>query len=273
MKKLSIIALLSTLGFSASFSVMPYLSYIDYSKKASKDNAYLEGIYFSAFDSPYKFEIDAENLLIKYKGTIPDWRQQDLTLVGHYYQGYNYDYKLGAHQTFVDDGYSTYTESTFILGFLYYKYLKHNVGLDYYYADYHGIKVNEGVLKGGVNFGNYYSKIGSFYAEMALNYIAIDGGSVPKDNYFNADLKLQHFKGPWTTTLKASIGKFAYKIANGGFIIYNTSSEYKYEAGLKINYALKKTDSVAFSYTNSEYNNGLNNVYSNTYVISYAHAF
>ena len=279
MKKLLSIAALFSLGFSANWSVMPYGSYIDYSNNILKKKAYLEGAYASVYSAPFKLEVDGENLKIKYRpykyGNNPDWKQQDLTLVGHYYLGYNYDFKLGIHNLFVDDGTSKYYEKAFIGGVLFYKTLKYNVGLDYYYARFHGgFHTSQFTPKAGINFGNYYSMFGSFYAEVKANIIRISkDNKAPKQNYTNFDLKLDNFIGSWTTTLKASLGKFAYKVGADGFAVYNTADEYKYDAGIKVSYKLSKTDSVAVSYGRSKFNTGGVDAFSNSYLISYAHAF
>ena len=277
MKKLLSIALLSTLGFSAD--IMPYGAYMDYSSAAYKDKGYIAGIYGSFTKLPFKAEIDAEHTRIKYKDkfNIDDWKQNDLTFIGHYFQGYNFAYKAGIHNIWVKQGSESDYDKVFILGALYYQYLKYNVGVDAYYSDYEdngGFNVFQISPKIGFNFGNYYSETGSFYGELKYNHIHINKDNItPKSNYSNVDIKLQNFKGPWTTTVNVSFGKSAYKVANDGFVVYTTGDEYKYSAGLSVNYALSKKESIKAGYTKSKYNNGTDDCYSNVYTLSYSRAF
>ena len=274
MKKLLSIAALVSLGFSATV-VMPYGSYVNYSNKAAKDKAVIGGIYLSYFKSPFKLELDPEMTNIKYKDNTPDWKQKDLTAVLHYYKGYNWDFKVGIHNIFIDQaGNSDNYDKVLFGGILYYKYLKYNMGVDYYYSSYDGFNVNQITPKIGFNFGNYYSKYGSFYAEAKLNYIKISESNVAnKDNYTDVDLKLQNFKGKWTTEIYGNIGKNAYKVANDGFVVYNTGGEYKYNAGINVNYYVNKTVSLKIGIGNSKYTINNNDVFSTTYIASVSKTF
>jgi len=242
MKKLLSIAALASLGFSATV-VMPYGSLIKYSSEAKKDKGAIAGMYISYFHSPFKLELDPEATQITYKDNTPDWDQRDLTSVLHYYKGYNWDFKVGIHNIFVDqNGNSDKYDKVLFGGILYYKYLKYNVGLDYYYSTYDGFHVSQITTKMGFNFGNYYSELGSFYLEAKINYINISESNVAnQDNYTDGDVKLQNYQGPWMTELYASVGKNSYKVAKDGFVVYNTGGEYKYSAGMNIKYNLDKT--------------------------------
>ncbi|WP_024789100.1 hypothetical protein [Lebetimonas sp. JH292] len=98
-------------------------------------------------------------------------------------------------------------------------------------------------------------------------------GIAPDDTYNNFDLKFQNFKGPWTTTLKTTFGKFAYKVANDGFVVYNTGDEYKYGYGLSVNYNLDKINNIKVSFERDKFEEDNNDAYSNIYVLSYLRAF
>ena len=254
MKKLLSIALLASLGFSATV-VMPYGAYVDYSNKAAKDKAIIGGIYLSYFKSPFKLELDPEATNITYKGTTPNWNQKDLTGVFHYYKGYNWDFKVGIHNIFIDQtGNSDNYDKVLFGGIKYYKYLKYNMGMDYYYSTYDGFHVSQITTKMGFNFGNYYSETGSFYAEAKINYINISESNIAKqNNYTNVDLKLQNYQGPWMTELYTSLGKNSYKVANDGFVVYNTGEEYKYSIGMNIKYNIEKTLSFEIGGSMSKY--------------------
>jgi len=276
MKKLLSIAALVSLGFSATV-VMPYGAYLNYSNKALKDKAVIGGMYLSYFKSPFKLELDPEATKITYKDNIPDWNQRDLTSVLHYYAGYNWDFKVGVHNIFVDQsGNSDKYDKVLFGGIKYYRYLKYNMEMDYYYSTYDGFHVSQITPKIGFNFGNYYSEAGSFYAEAKLNYIKISDTNVAnKDNYTDIDLKLQNYQGYWMTELFASLGKNAYKVANDGFVVYNTGGEYKYSAGINLNYYLSKTLSVKVGFSRAKYtlDNSNTDVFSNTYVASISKSF
>ncbi len=276
MKKLLSIALLASLGFSAGFTVMPYGSYIDYSN-STKDYGYLGGVYASSYKFPFKTEIDGDFLKLKYKDGNPNYYQKDLTFVEHYYFGKNYEIHGGIHNIFISQsGNSNHYQKVLFGGILYYKYLKYNTGVDYYYSFYRNFHVQQITPKIGFNFGNYYSPEGSFYAQAKVNYIHISDkikAGIPKDNYWNTDLKFSNSKGPWTTTLKASIGKNAYKIANGGFVVYNLGEEYKYSGGIDISYALNKTSALKVGYSRSKFEENNKNAYSNVFVASYISSF
>jgi len=269
-KRLISLSLLTTTLFGAS--IMPYGAYIKYDNSA-KDKAYLGGIYYSKFTSPYKLEADAEMLKIKYlktETTPKDYNEFDLTLVGHYYVGYNYDYKFGIHNIFTDDDYN----QVFIGGVLYYKTLKYNYGADVYVGNYKNFQTYQLTPKAGFNFGDYYSQYGSFYAEGKLNIINISkSDKAPKQNYTNIDLKLQNFIGDFTTTLKYSLGKSAYKVAFDGFSIYNLGNEYKNSIGIDLSYKLDKISSVKVGLTNSTFTEDDKTAHSYTYLVSYSKSF
>jgi len=277
MKKLSLVAFLATLGFSANINMMPYGGYIDYSSKALKDNGIIGGVYLSYFESPFKLELDAEATKITYKDNTPDWKQKDLTGVFHYYEGYNWDFKVGIHNIFIDQDRNDNNYNKVLFGgILYYEYLKYNVGIDYYYSDYDGFNVSQITPKVGFNFGDYNSLIGSFYTEIKVNYINIsdkDKAGTPKDNYTNVDLKLQNYQGKWMIEIYGSLGKNAYKVANDGFVVYNLGEEYKNSAGVNANYYFDKTMSFKFGFSRSKYEVNNNNAYANIYTISLSKSF
>ena len=276
MKKLLSVAVIVSLGVAAD--IMPYGAYLDYSSNALKDNGYVLGVYGSLLKKQYKFELDAEHTNIKYKksANLDDWKQTDLTFVANYYKGYNYAFKAGIHNIWTKQGGNNEYDKVFVLGGLYYEYLKYNAGADFYYSDYKDFNVYQISPKIGFNFGHYNSNTGSFYAEATYNYIHISdkikAGS-NKNNYSNLDIKLQNFKGSWTSTINLSLGKNAYKVANGGFVVYNLGEEYKYSADFSVQYAINKNDNIKVSYSRSKYNNGSEDSYSNVYSIFYLRAF
>ena len=278
MKKLLSLAALITLGFSYS-TVSPYGSFIHYSDKTTKDKAYDGGVYLSYFKSPFKLEMDGEYLDLKYKNkyNINDYIEKDLTFVGNYFIGYNYKLKAGVRNMYINQKNNNDTyDKVLIVGILYYKYLKYNVGVDTFYSTYDGFNVKQITPHFGYNFGNYYSTEGSFYFDAKLNYIHISdkklaGSKV--NNYVNTDLKLVNSQGPWATTLKTSLGKNAYKVANGGFVVYNLGEEYHYSFGIDVSYALDKTDSIKVGYSRSKFEENNKDAYSNVFVASYNLSF
>jgi hypothetical protein len=272
MKKILSVSLILCAAFASN--IMPYGAYLKYSSKAYKDKGYLFGVYGNYSLNPYKIEFDAEHTVIKYKQftELPDWKQTDFTLVGHFYQSDCYEYKAGIHNIWSKQTGDEY-DKVYILGALYYQYLKYNTGVDFYYSDYKGFDVSQFSPKIGFDFGKYYSETGSFYAELKYNYIHVQNNAAPKSDYSNFDLKLQNFKGPWTTTLNVSMGKNAYKVEDNGFVVYNLGDEYKSSYGLKINYAVDKQDNIEIGCSRSKYNNGVSDAYSYIYTVSYSKAF
>jgi len=275
MKKFLSVALLAAMGFGANFTVMPYGAYINYSKNSLKKHAYTGGFYTAYFKFPMKLELDAQSSAIEYRNNIPDWDQQDVTLVGHYYIGRHWDVKLGIHNIFIEqnnnpDNY----DKVFLGGISYYKYLKYNMGVDYYYSSYDHFHVNQITPKFGINFGNYYSAAGSFYFETKVNYIKISGNSgAKKDNYTNVGMKLQNYHGKWMTELHGNVGDNAYKVAKDGFVVYNLGEEYKNSAGIAINYYISRTVSFKAGFDRSEFETNNKNAFSNVYSISFIKYF
>ena len=270
MKKLTLLSVLATASIYA-VSLTPYGGYIDYSD-SSKDKAYYGGFYGSYFKSPYKLELDLGHLEISYKDSTPKYKQTDLTLVGNYYIGYNVALKAGIHNMFIDqEGNPNNYDNVLFAGILYYKTYQYNLGLDIYRSDYDGFNAVQISPKYGFNFGNYKSKIGSFYAEAQLNFINISKpGFSSKRDYTNLDLKLQNFNGALTTELFASIGKNAYKVAKGGFAVYNLKEEYKYSYGASLGYSFKNGSFLKGTYTRSKFTEAGVDATSNNYMLSFS---
>ena len=275
MKKLLSIALITTLGFSSAV-FMPYGSYIDYSKESAKDKAVDGGIYFSYYSWPFKLELGAEYLDIDYKSNINDYIEKDVTLIGRHYIGNNFEFKLGIRGMFSSQGSEDNYDEVLMVGLLFYKYLKYNVGLNYYHSMYDGFYVNQFSPHFGINFGNYYSDIGSFYLSLGANFISIsneNNANTKDDKYIDADFLLTNYQGPWATTIKASVGKNSYKVANEGFVVYNLGEEYKYSFGLDISYSIDKFNTFTIGYNRSKFTTNGNDAFSNTYLLSYSLSF
>jgi len=281
----------------ASGNVIPYYSFINYDKNTNKDYANVIGLYFSNLKSVYKTEIDLEYMNLKYK-TTPDYKQTDLTVIVNYFKGANKKFRIGIHNIFSSNpetivkyqpattmrGTSTTTTETkynnsydFVIfgGYTYYKYLKFDSSINLYLSKYEHLNVVQISPSYGYNFGNYYSEIGSFYLKGTLNYILLSNSSAaPKDNYLNFDIKLENFKGPWVTSLTASIGKSAYKIANEGFVVYNLGEEYKGVYSVSVGKTLKNNDFVSakLSYSKFEETSGYE-ASSTSVMVNYVHKF
>ena len=277
MKKTLLLSVIASLSLAAT--IMPYTNYMTYSVNSVKDRGYLAGVYMSDFKSPFKYEIDAEGLKLKYKNKykIPNYNEKDLTFVLNYFGGYNCISKFGIHNIFVnqDNNKDSYDKVLFA-NLVYYKSLKYNVGASYYFGVYDGFNTNQVTLKGGFNFGTYDSRLGSFYTELKTNIIRISDknkANTTKSSYQNIDMKIQNFNGDFTTTLKGSMGKNAYKVANGGFTVYNLGSEYKYSGGLSVNYKFAKTNNIKIGFSRAKFiENNIEN-FSDNYALSYSKSF
>jgi len=273
MKKLLLAGMLSVSAMAAtSYTTSLYGGYIDYSGTTTKDEGSVNGIYLSLFNSPFKIEMDVEETNIDYKYNISDLTQGDYTILAHYYQGYNLDYKMGIH--YIDstdeetDGGIIYT-----LGILYYKTYAYNYGVDIHYSDYSNLDTSPKILqfipKAGFNFGNYYSAIGSFYAEMKYYYIQ----NLDTDkSYSSGSFELSNYNGKFTTTIGFWSGERIYAVDNGGFIVNNLSS--KQTRGIKFSesYKINKLSSIKYEYSNTEFKeNG--DAKSNVHLLSYNYSF
>ena len=288
MKKILLTGIIGcTLLFAVD--VTPYAALISYDKQTDKKNAYIAGVYFSNFYKQYKIENDIEYLDLSYN-TTSDYKEYHWTFVVNYFKGYDYKYKLGIHNIFSRTP-NTYTYSVgtrtykkteynnnydFVLfgGIMFYKYLKYNYGVDFYYSNHSSTDVYQITPYYGFNFGDYYSNIGSFYFQTKFNYINLSDNAAPKKNYFNFDIKLQNFKGAWITTLKASLGKTAYKVADNGFVVYNLGEEYSSVYSIDIGKKLSKRNFISFSagisnFTESNGKDGSSTLFSVSYTHNY----
>jgi hypothetical protein len=259
----------------SSFSVMPYETYIKYSNKSVKNKALLGGLYLSYYNYPIKIELDGEYLKIAYKENVPSWDQKDLTLKSSYLLGNHWIFNAGIHNIWSKQYEDKFKYNKVLFGGIdYYNYLVYNIGIDYYYTNYKDFNVYQISPKIGINFGDYYSFLGSFYLEEKYNYIHISEENIaPKNHYNNFDIKLQNFNGPFTTELSASLGRFAYKIDKDGFVVYNTGDEYKYNYGLSINCNFQETNNIKIGILRSKFKNSGNDVFSTSFTVSFLKTF
>ncbi len=280
MKKILSIALLASLGFSANLTtskpkitIMPYAGYVNYTKSI-KQNAAIGGLYASYFNKYlYKIETDIETTKINYKGITPKYNQTDLTAkVSHYFYNH-YAIRAGVHNIFVSQtGNPNHYQKVVFGGLSYYKYLNYNIGVNYYYSFYKHFNVQQITPKIEFNFGNLDLPEGLFNAQIKINYIYISDkikAGTQDNTYWNTDLKLSNTQGQWTTTFKASLGKNAYKVTNGGFVVYNLGEEYEHNFGLNFSYQINKNNSVNMGYSKAYFKENNKNAYSSIYTASY----
>jgi hypothetical protein len=293
MKKLIIsAALLASSAFALGNFVMPYGAYIKYSKKAAKDYGFVGGIYASKYVNKIKFELDVEHTFIKYKTNEKyaknnnfnlnnvnyndnNYNQNDITAIANFYIGDNFVFKAGAHSMFIDQKNNTDSfDNVYIAGIEYYKYLKYNVGTDFYASYYDGFNVKQISPYFGLNFGNYYSKSGSFYLKIQANVIHISNiNAANKQNYRNFDISLSNYVKNWITTFNVNLGKSAYRVENGGFVVYNLGEEYKNSYGINIKRTWNKVNTFGVGFTHSSFKEDGVDVSSAVYLLSYSRAF
>ncbi len=272
MKKLilSSIAVMGLMG--ANFSVMPYSAFINYDNSV-KDKGYIGGLYGTMYISPIKIEYDFEKDIFKYKNNTPNWNQWSFTGVFNFYKGYNYIFRAGLNHIKVSQANEKQNDNIYILGALYYKYLNYNTGFDFYHSKYKTFKINQLSMKYGKFFKTYD---GTFYFEIKPNLIFISDkikANTPKKNYTDVDFKLTATKWPWVTTLKASVGKNAYKVENGGFVVYNLGEEYKYNYGINVSRYFKNIGTFRVGFSRSKFSENNQDSYSNVYLLTYTRAF
>ena len=262
-----------------TYNFMPYAGHLNYSGNTNKDNGYVGGIYISAFESPWKTEIDLEHTEIKYKDSSPRLKQSDATLLIHYYEGYDLAYKMGVHYI---DSRDTLTDNSkiYMAGILYYKTLRYNLGVDFYYSDYSNQddspKIYQASPKLGFNFGNYYSMLGSFYFETKFDYIKPGHNQAKnnlEDSYKSYEFTLNNYNGAFTTSLNVWNGHRIFAVENDGFIVNNISDEQT--GGFKVseNYNIDKMNSLKLEYSYTEFlENNLDADVRNV-LVSYNHSF
>jgi len=279
MRKLLLAGILSVSAMAAtSYTTSIYGGYIDYSGTTTKDEGSVGGIYLSAFESPWKVELDAEHTNIKYKSSIPKLKQTDLTAKINYYQGYNLAYNIGFHYIDTTDK-PTDEAKIYMAGILYYKTLKYNAGVDIYYSDYSNLSTSPKLYqispKAGFNFGNYSSAIGSFYAEAKIDYIAVSKNKDEnnlKNSYTSVELTLNNYNGNFTTSISGWSGKRVYAVENNGFVVNNLNNEQKYGFKISENYKIDKAQSVKIEYAHTKFEDNGDSK-SNNIIANYSYSF
>ncbi|GEM_PF-5552003 len=273
MKKIATSLALSLSLFAGSNLVLPYGGYIDYSGTTDRDDAAIAGVYLSSYKAPYKLEMALEHMRISYEDSTPRYKQNSLAAIVHYYKGYNWDFRAGANILFVDQGARDETQKLYMAGVTYYQAYDYNIAADIYYSDYEGFHVWQLSPKVGKTLGQYHTMQGSFYVEAGVDYIAVSDDAAKEDSYTTFNAKIQNFNGPWTTTLEGSVGKNSYRVAKGGFVVYNLGEEYKYSYGLSVARALGATSSLKLGFARAKFDEAGNDAYSNIFVIAYTRSF
>lgn len=281
MKKLLLAGLLFgsvAMAQQTYYDVLPYAGYINYSGDTIKDKGMVGGVYLSAFQSPWKTEIDAEHTEIKYKDNTPKLTQTDLTLKVNYYEGYNLAYNLGVHYIDTSDA-LTDKSLIYMAGISYYKTLQYNAGVDLYYSDYSHLKISPTIYqvspKAGINFGDYNSAIGSFYFETKVDYIRIGKNrreNYLKTSYTSVELTLNNYNGNFTTSISGWGGKRSYAVENGGFIVNNLGNEQT--GGFKVSeeYKIDQIQNIKLEYSYTKFKD-YGDAKSNTILASYSYSF
>ena len=278
-KTLLFLSLSATLAMAkSSVTVMPYSAYINYSG-STKESAAIVGLYASLYNFPNKFELGLENTNIKYNNDSPDLDQNDFTAIYTRFIAKNYSFKIGIHSIQSDD---TLTDNGLIgiVGMSYYKYLKYNFGFDLYYSKYKNyspkeLKVTQISPYAGFNFGDYTSKWGSFYLKAQYNYIKPQSAAsfTLKKSYNSFELTMTQYKGKFTTTIGAWVGKKAFAVANGGFTVYNLGETYKGGAKAAISYSLRKNTKFSLKYNYAKFTEAQKDAHTDTFALSLSHTW
>ena len=256
------------------YNVLPYLGYIDYSGSTNKDNGIVGGIYLSATQSPWTTELDVEHTNIKHNDGSDDLRQSDYTMIIHHAEN-NIAIKGGMH--YINSTDDLTDGGKVLIGSIgYYRAYKCNVGMDVYYSDYSNLSTSPTILqfspKMGVDFGDYYSKVGSFYAQAKIDFIKPlknKSANNLSSSYTSIEGTLNNYKGRFTTSLSAWVGKRSFAVENSGFIVNNLADEQK--GGFKVseNVRLTSKDSVRLEYSYTK----LTDYDTKTIVASYNYKF
>ena len=251
------------------YNILPYMGIMGYTGTTTKSVGVVSGLYLSDFKSPWKTEFDVEYSLIKYKDNTPTLKQNDFTLLVNYFQGYNLAYKFGIHYISSTDE-LTNLGKIFTLELLYYKTLKYNIGIDYYYSDYSNsttpTTIKQISPKFGFNIGDYYSAIGSFYIETKIDYIQAN------KNYSSTEFKFNNYNGNFTTSLGIWMGERSFEVAKAGFVVNNSSIKQTGGFSISESYKIDKTSTLKLEYSKTNFEeNGNSN--SKVILASYSYSF
>ena len=241
-----------------------YTGAIDYTD-SNKDTGWFAGLYFQNASLENKLELNYERTEIDYLSavkianpTLEDVEQNDFTLAWTHYFASNYLFRVGGHyidtnDELTDEGYVAFA------GMKYYQGYKFDMGLDFYYSDYSNFVFTDG-SKGltlyqvepsiGYAFGDYKSKLGSFYVKAYYTFIdpdEIENGLL-EDTYHSGGVIVKNFNGNWTNEIGGWVGKQAFAVRHEGFTVYNLSEERQGGLHLSSTYAFSKSASAKLQY-------------------------
>jgi hypothetical protein len=263
-----------------SFSVIPWIASVNYSKTTKKD-ALTYGVYGSILYSPIKVELQGEKFIQKYRTTSTKYSETDGTIKLHYYLGNNWDISAGYRG--VDRDNPALTGSAPVkyvyvtqVGVLYYVYGQYNAGLDYYFSNYKDFKVSQYSPKIGYTFLQNDPTYGTIYGEARVDVIHISKDNITyKKDYADVTLSLEGWYNPYYAKVYATLGKNTYRVDNGGFVVYTTGDEYQYTYGLDIGYTITKNVSAKIGYSRSQFKElgALEKSYANVYSLAFTASF
>jgi len=251
------------LNARASFTIMPYHTYAKFSNDSVKKEGYAVGLYASLYNYPHKFEFDSEYINIKFKNSIPEYSENDLTFVYSYFLQNNFLIKGGMHFVSSDNILSNEGLSAIMAG-VEYNTKKNILGLESYYSEYSKYKpkklqvfqLHPYLMHNFINS----SKFGSLSFGLDFNYIKPKNANIYYDlqnSYNSIGLKAVYKKNRLTTTLEAWKGKRAFALEDGGFTLYNFSQLYTSAFSASVAYEMKEKSHIKLKYAHHNYiNNG-----------------
>ena len=258
MKKFIIFGLFFSSLIADSFTIMPYSSFLDYGANSQKKEGLAFGIYGSYYhNAGHKIEIGYEKLDVKYyqdkRATL---KQYDTTIIYSRYLNLKYIIRGGIH--YID---STDTSAdkalVYILGIKKYEGLKKDYGVDFYYSDYKNKNPKLSIYQispyYGFAFGDFNSKIGSFYLKGRVNYMKTDSNQDRLKAKTSANLTLNNYNGKFITTLDTMFGKEIYAVLNDGFTAYDNENIYKSSLSLALQYAINKKEYIKIKLSTTKF--------------------
>jgi len=248
---------------------------------SKKTTGNVAGVYVMGFDSPLKAEASIEHTNINQKDDNDTIKQTDYTLLLHFFEGYNFAYKIGVHKIATNDA-LTKDGVIWALGGMYYKLGKYEMKTSIYYSDYSNLSTSPKVIQvspsAGFAYGSFYAKKPAFYISMKVDYIHPTKNRKEnnlKSSYLSTSFNIVNHFNQFTTVFHKWYGRRVLAVENEGFIVNNNTDEQLGGFLLSENYQYDKNQNfkLAYSYTTFKEDNNDKISNSNLFLLSYLYNF
>jgi len=248
---------------------------------SKKTTGGVAGAYVMGFDSPLKVEANIEHTNIHQKDDNDTIKQTDYTLLLHFFEGYNFAYKVGVHKISTNDE-LTKGGTIYTTGLMYYKLGRYQVKTNLYYSDYSNLKTSPRAIQispeAGFAYGSFYSKIPAFYISMKVDYIHPTKNRKEnslKESYLSTSINIVNHFNKFTTLFHKWYGNRVLAVENEGFIVANNVDEQLGGLLISENYQYDKNQHIKFAYSYTTFQEKDNKKVSNSnlFLLSYLYNF